>query len=84
MGNKKAWEWDSAANLVTGITPSCPHEGCDSETIDRIRVISKDPMAAAQAHGHDTGNCSACGRLLTNELSVEIGIGPICRGRWGI
>ena len=58
--------------------------GCDSETIDRIRAISKDPMAAAQAHGHDTGNCSACGRLLTNELSVEIGIGPICRGRWGI
>ena len=33
MGNKKAWEWDSAANLVTGITPSCPHEGCDSETM---------------------------------------------------
>lgn len=33
MGNKKAWEWDSAANLVTGITPSCPHAGCESETM---------------------------------------------------
>ena len=58
--------------------------GCSEETVNKIKAISKDPMAAAQAHGHDTGNCSACGRLLTNELSVQIGIGPICRGRWGI
>ena len=58
--------------------------GCSEETVNKIKAISQDPMAAAQAHGHDTGNCSACGRLLTNELSVQIGIGPICRGRWGI
>ncbi len=58
--------------------------GCNDEVVEKIRAISCDPLAAAQAHGHDTGNCSACGRMLTNELSIELGIGPICRGRWGI
>jgi len=58
--------------------------GCSDESVDKIRAISGDPLAAAQAHGHNTGNCSACGRMLTNELSIELGIGPICRGRWGI
>lgn len=58
--------------------------GCDDETVEAIKAISADPLAAAQDHGHETGNCSACGRQLTNELSVELGIGPICRGRWGL
>ena len=58
--------------------------GCTEETVDKIRAISANPLESAQEHGHATGHCSACNRLLTNELSVELGIGPICRGRWGI
>ena len=58
--------------------------GCTEETVDKIRAISANPLEAAQEHGHATGHCSACNRLLTNELSVELGIGPVCRGRWGI
>lgn len=56
---------------------------CTSEYITTLENIAKDPLQAAQMHGHQTGNCSCCGRELTNPESVELGIGPICRERWG-
>jgi len=43
-----------------------------------------DPLAAAVAFGRRTGQCSCCGRELTNAESVELGIGPICRERFGL
>jgi len=52
----------------------------DSETVARVAA---DPAAAATAHGHQFGNCSCCGRELTNPESVARGIGPICAERWG-
>jgi hypothetical protein len=51
---------------------------------DTLVKIADDPLAAAVLHGQQTGTCSCCGRKLTNELSVELGIGPICRGNWGM
>jgi len=50
---------------------------------ERLIEVAADPLAAAVAYGAKTGRCSCCGRILTNELSVELGIGPICRGKWG-
>jgi hypothetical protein len=52
----------------------------DSETVARVAA---DPAAAATAHGHEFGQCSCCGRELTNPESVARGIGPICAERWG-
>lgn len=52
----------------------------DSETVARVAA---DPKAAAEAHGHEYGQCSCCGRELTNPESVARGIGPICAERWG-
>jgi predicted RNA-binding Zn-ribbon protein involved in translation (DUF1610 family) len=52
----------------------------DSETVARVAA---DPAAAATAHGHEFGQCSCCGRELTNAESVSRGIGPICAERWG-
>jgi predicted RNA-binding Zn-ribbon protein involved in translation (DUF1610 family) len=52
----------------------------DSETVARVAA---DPAAAATAHGHEFGQCSCCGRELTNPESVSRGIGPICAERWG-
>jgi hypothetical protein len=43
-----------------------------------------DPRAAAVAYGRRTGACSCCGRELTNALSIELGIGPICRDMFGL
>jgi hypothetical protein len=35
------------------------------------------------AYGRATGSCSCCGRELTDPVSIEAGIGPICAGRFG-
>lgn len=54
------------------------------EHLPTLTRIASDPLAEAKAYGQKTGNCSCCGRLLTNGLSVELGIGPICRDKWGM
>ena len=56
---------------------------CDADAEARIVAACADPHAAAVAYGKRTGVCSCCGRELTNELSVSLGIGPICREKWG-
>src|SRR5688572_5019619 len=50
----------------------------------RIAEICRDPLAAAVMHGKQTGRCSCCGRELENEESVRLGIGPVCREKWGL
>lgn len=37
---------------------------------------------AAREWGVRFGVCAVCGRVLTNETSVERGIGPVCEGRF--
>ncbi len=58
-------------------------KACTAEYFEQIKALSGDVLAAAIAHGKKTGRCAMCNRELTNELSVELGIGPICRGKWG-
>lgn len=36
----------------------------------------------AKEYGKVTGTCCNCGRTLTNEESIEAGIGPICAGKF--
>lgn len=38
-------------------------------------------LEQAKAYGVQYGICCVCGRLLTNEVSVTEGIGPVCAGR---
>jgi hypothetical protein len=57
---------------------------CTTEQRQRVQEICADPFAAAVLHGQQTGHCSCCGLELTNEESVRLGIGPICRGKWGL
>jgi hypothetical protein len=61
-------------------------ESRDSSPADRARIelICKDPFAAAVLHGQQTGRCSCCGAELTNPESIKLGIGPICRSKWGL
>ena len=53
------------------------------EITKELQELAKDPMTAASLHDKKTGQCSCCGRELTNAISIELGIGPICRDRWG-
>ena len=56
----------------------------DSTTSESLKVIAADPADAAVKYGRLTGDCSCCGRTLTNKLSIERGIGPICADRMGL
>lgn len=55
-----------------------------AEIASELQALAADPLAALSAHGHQTGQCSCCGRPLTNPESVKLGIGPICGGRWKV
>ncbi len=58
----------------------------DATAEDKTKVaeICSDPLAAAVMHGKETGQCSCCNKHLENEESVQLGIGPICRRKWGL
>ena len=60
-----------------------PVGGAARETADELLAIDSDPVGKAREHGRLTGRCSICGRELTDPISVERGIGPICITRWG-
>ncbi len=55
---------------------------CTAEQEERIIAAAADPLAAARTYGRKTGSCSCCGRELTNGESIELGIGPICAGKF--
>ena len=48
-----------------------------------IETIAVNPGEAAIRYGRQTGSCACCGRPLSNKQSVDLGIGPICRDKWG-
>jgi hypothetical protein len=53
------------------------------EQVEFIADVLNDPRAAAIKHGKLTGACCVCSRLLTNDESIELGIGPICAEKMG-
>lgn len=53
------------------------------EDADEIRRIAENPEEAARAYGLRTGVCCICSRPLTNGESIDLGIGPICREKFG-
>lgn len=61
-----------------------PARSATPEIIAKIIEVAADPSAAAKAYGQRTGECSCCGRELTNHASIDLGIGPICAGRFGL
>lgn len=52
-----------------------------AKLLQRRRAQRLHEAAAAVAHGEPTGpddRCNICGRRLTDHVSVERGIGPVC------
>lgn len=49
-----------------------------------VDLVADDPWQAALTYGRAMGKCSCCGRTLTAGKSVEDGIGPICKDKWGL
>lgn len=46
-----------------------------------LRPEHKMTLEQAKEFGALYGTCCVCGRTLTNETSIEAGIGPVCAGR---
>lgn len=44
-----------------------------------VERINTDPKGASERYGQEIGECSHCGRTLTDETSRAIGVGPVCR-----
>ena len=61
--------------------------GIDSRLSDTVRqtilAAANDPLSAAIRYGKVSGQCSCCGRELTDPRSIERGIGPICAEKFG-
>ena len=51
----------------------------NSERVRILEAIQNDPDAGPR-FGREIGRCYVCGRTLTDELSRQLGIGPVCRG----
>ena len=54
------------------------------EHINNLEAIAKDPLEGAKAYGQRFGNCGMCGRGLTNHASIDAGVGPICKEKFGL
>ena len=55
---------------------------CREEQYAAVIAACQKPEESAVAFGKTFGSCSCCGRTLTNDLSIELGIGPICRSKF--
>ncbi len=45
------------------------------------RILDTGVMESLTRYGHELGACGICGRTLTDNESIERGIGPVCAGR---
>lgn len=69
-------------NYVGKITASGHLMGNVSEdTRNLLEDANENLLALAKMFGHETGNCSVCGRTLSDKISLQLGIGPVCLKR---
>ena len=61
-----------------------PDRSIPSDVVSVLQGAASDPLSAAVAFGRETGECSCCGRELTDPASIAQGIGPICKDKWGL
>jgi hypothetical protein len=67
---------------VVGQTFSAGQDATDDDKT-ALRIIADNPAEAAERYGKTTGECSCCGRELTDPASIAAGIGPVCATKWG-
>lgn len=55
----------------------------DNEDVKAFLEDAEDNLLQlAKIYGHETGRCAVCRRTLSDPLSVQMGIGPICAKRF--
>ena len=80
--NKGKWSGYVFLSQVSGDN----HIGvCDRAERDRIySIIAENPTEALKRFGKEIGQCGHCRKQLTDEVSREFGIGPVCRKALGL
>lgn len=67
--------------------PTLKAQRLDPETKAKVWAVLKllrdDPRTLFARNGKLLGTCACCGRPLSNDESVQIGIGPECRAKLG-
>jgi hypothetical protein len=63
----------------TGVTAQFKYEG--KAPLKFLKPSMRLTIQDAMAFGKLYGTCCVCGRTLTNELSIHLGIGPVCGNR---
>jgi len=82
--DKEVNKWGTLSNIYLGWITSTETNLGEVDLIKRVQSVATDPYAAAKLYGQNTGTCSCCARELTNPLSIELGIGPVCREKFGL
>lgn len=54
---------------------------CTDEMVALLKDVEARGIDAVKEIGRATGRCCVCSRMLTNDTSIEAGIGPICAGK---
>ena len=73
---KELNQWGTMSNIYLGwIT---------SDSTNLAEVVAANPTHYAKVFGQETGQCSCCGKQLTVKESIALGIGPICKVKFGL
>ena len=59
------------------------YDSCTDAEAAAVVACMQDPEASAKAYGNAWSKCCVCGQTLTNDGSIERGIGPICAKKYG-
>lgn len=60
-----------------------PVSSCSEITKNYLKSFSQNPLTVVSQYGRETGNCALCNRTLTKQESIDFGVGPICREKYG-
>lgn len=68
--------------IDSGVLTLWNRPGIDKAAIEAMMIeFDGAPLQTAMKYGKLAGRCCSCGRDLTNDDSIEAGIGPICAGK---
>lgn len=81
---KGKWDGYTFIKQLIGAPGNYRQEPIRREQRDALlQRIEDDPKKAMADFGFQSGHCGKCSSPLTNPESLQLGIGPVCRGKMG-
>ena len=76
--------FDAVTNIFYGYIGEDETTVTNPSVITSLKLASADPLSAAVEYGRASGSCACCGKKLTDEQSMRLGIGPVCAKKYGL